>query len=98
MGQLTIVADIRAEPGQGDLVRRELLALVDITRAEDGCLLYDLHQDDKDPEHFLFYETWASRALWQAHMEAPHLKAFGAATEGALASLVVHEMTNLGKA
>ena len=68
MSKLTIVANIKAAPGKIDLVKAELEKLIPITRAEAG-LLYDLHQDD-NPAHFMFYENWESRELWQAHMSA----------------------------
>lgn len=96
MSNLTIVAHIRAETGKIELVKAELVKLLDITRAEDGCVQYDLHQDNDDPAHFMFYENWTSRELWQQHMNAPHLAAYGAATEGAVASFTLHEMTQIG--
>jgi len=92
--QLTIVADIRTAPGKAELVRAELLKLIAPTQAEAGCLVYDLHVDNDDPNHFLFYETWESRALWQDHMGSTHLADFGQATEGAVERLDVYEMTN----
>ena len=73
MANLTIVANIHAKADKIDLVRSELLKLIDTTRGEAGCLQYDLHQDNDDPAHFLFFENWESRDLWQAHMEAQHL-------------------------
>ena len=54
---LTILAQITAESGKEDLVRAELEKLVDITRAEKGCLQYDLHQDNENSGFFVFYET-----------------------------------------
>lgn len=98
MTTLTVVADIRAEPGQGALVRAALEKLLAPTRAEAGCLIYDLHTDNDDPEHFVFYETWESRALWLDHMESAHITAFRQAAESALASLVVSELTNTREA
>ncbi len=95
MAKLTIVANIHAEPGKIDLVKAELQKLIEITRAEEGCIQYDLHQDNENPAHFLFYETWQSRELWQAHMNAPHLAAYGAATQGAVAQFTLHEMTKI---
>ncbi len=74
MAKLTIVANITAKAGTTDLVKAELEKLVPITRAEAGCLRYDLHQDNESPVHFMFYETWESRELWQKHMNAQHLK------------------------
>ena len=93
---LTIIADIRANPDQIDLVRAELEKLISITQAEEGCIQYDLHRDNEDPAHFLFYENWESRELWQAHMNAPHLAAYIKATDGAVAEFTVNEMSPVG--
>ncbi|MBT8461656.1 MAG: antibiotic biosynthesis monooxygenase [Gemmatimonadetes bacterium] len=89
---LTIVASIRAQPGREDLVEAELRKLVEPTRIEAGCLQYDLHKNDEAPGHFLFYENWESRDLWQAHMGSAHIAAYAAATEGAVAEFILHEM------
>ncbi|ESQ12072.1 MAG TPA: antibiotic biosynthesis monooxygenase [Chromatiaceae bacterium] len=96
MTTLTIIANIVAKADRIDLVKAQLEKLIPITRAEAGCLKYDLHQDNDDPAHFLFYETWASRALWQTHIDAQHLKEYLAATEGAVESFTIHEMTHIG--
>lgn len=93
MHQLTIVAHIHAKPDHIAQVQAELEKLIPTTRAEPGCLQYDLHRDNADPAHFMFYENWTSRALWQAHMNAPHLAAYMRATEGAVAEFTLHEMT-----
>ena len=95
MPKLTIVAHIRANPDKIDLVKSELQKLVPPTLAEQGCIQYDLHQDNEDPAYFMFYENWDTRELWQAHMNAPHLKAYQAATEGAIADFQLSEMTHL---
>ena len=92
---LTIVAQIKAAPGKEDLVREELKKLIDITRAEEGCLQYDLHEDNATPGYFVFYENWENRELWRQHMEAPHLAAYVKATEGAVSNFVLNEMTKI---
>lgn len=93
---LTIVAHIHAKPEKADLVRGELLKLVAPTRAEEGCIQYDLHVDNDDPAHFMFYENWTSRELWQKHMNSPHIAAYRRATEGAVAEFRLFEMTRIG--
>ena len=93
MVTLTIVANIHAIPGQIDLVKTELKKLIPITRAEKGCISYELHQGNDDPAHFMFYENWVSRELWQAHMNAPHLAEYMKATDGAVAEFTLSEMT-----
>jgi quinol monooxygenase YgiN len=44
-----------------------LLSAVGPTRAEPGCLTYDLHQSATDPTEFLFHENWASEEAFTAH-------------------------------
>ncbi len=96
MPKLTIVAHITAQPDKIDLVRAELMKLIPVTLKEAGCLQYDLHQDNDNPAHFMFFENWESRELWQAHMNAPHLAEYMQATEGAVADFQLYEMTPIG--
>ena len=93
---LTIVARIEAKSDQIELVKSELTKLIEPTRAEAGCIQYDLHQDNNQPEVFLFFENWETRELWQAYIENDHLKAYLAATEGAVANFTVSEMSRIG--
>ena len=93
MTHLTIVANIKAKADKIDLVKAELLKLINITRAEAGCINYDLHQDNNNPAHFMFYENWETRELWQAHMSNQHLSDYMAATEGAVEEFTLNEMT-----
>lgn len=96
MSRLTIIANVYANPDKIDLVKDELEKLIPVTRAEKGCLQYDLQQDNERPEYFLVYEVWESRELWQAHMNAPHLSAYIDATEGAVAEFTIREMSPIG--
>lgn len=96
MAKLTIVANTVAKADKIDFVKEELLKLIDVTRAEEGCVNYDLHQDNENPAHFMFYENWASRDAFLAHMNAPHLKSALATMESAIESLTLNEMTHIG--
>ncbi len=96
MGQvLIIVARIKAKKNNATLVETELLKLVEPTRKEEGCLQYDLHQDNEKPEIFIFYENWASNDLLQAHMNSEHLKALLKAIDGAVNELTVNVMSKI---
>jgi len=95
MTTLTIVANIVANDDKIELVKAELLKLIDITRAEEGCINYDLHQDNENPAHFMFYENWETRELWQTHMANQHLADYMAATEGSVAQFTLNEMTKI---
>jgi len=95
MTTLTIVANIKAKADHVELVKAELEKLISVTRAETGCINYDLHQDNDNPAHFMFYENWQSRELWQAHMNNQHLADYVKATEGAVAEFIINEMTQI---
>jgi quinol monooxygenase YgiN len=92
---LTIVARIEAKADSVDKVKTALLKLIEPTRQEQGCLQYDLHQDNENPQVFIFYENWASRQLWQSHMNNDHLKAYMAETDGQVFSFILNEMNKV---
>lgn len=94
---LTIIARITAKEGKSDLVKTELLKLIEVTRSEEGCINYDLHQDNENRNFFLFYENWTSRELWQKHMQNAHLDEYKKATEDAVEEFVLHEMTPINR-
>ena len=83
---LTVVATIRARSGSEVPVREGLEGLLAPTRAEEGCVTYDLHVDLEDPCRFVFYETWQSEAHLEAHLASAHITAnrerIGAMLEG----------------
>lgn len=95
MATLTILANIIAKAGKVELVKTELLKLIDVTRAEEGCIDYVLHQDNQNPAHFMFYENWQTRELWQQHMNAHYMTTYGDAVEGAVESWSLNEMSNI---
>ena len=82
---LTVVAILKAKPGQESVLRQELLALIPTTRQEPGCLNYDLHQATDNPAVFLFHENWASQKHLDDHLARPHVKAFFAKAGSLLA-------------
>lgn len=95
MTKLTIVANITAKQDKIELVKTALLKLVELTRTEEGCVAYDLHQDNKNAAHFMVYEIWQSYEAWQVHGKTPHFTEFSAAIEGAIAESAVSQMTQI---
>jgi quinol monooxygenase YgiN len=74
MKPLTVVASFQARPGQEATLRAALIALIAPTLKEPGCLGYTYHVDPKDPARFLSYETWASQADFDSHMQSPQVQ------------------------
>ena len=93
MGEkLTVVARLKARPGREEEVKQILLGNVAPTRAERGCIDYDLHQSHDDPGLFLFYENWESRADLDAHGQSPHIQALRARAAELLAEPALIEL------
>ncbi len=86
MTPLTVIARLKAKDGCEEELGSMLRGLLAPTRAEKGCLNYDLHRSHDDPGLFIFYENWESRSLWDDHMKSPHLAAFGERQDSVTAS------------
>jgi quinol monooxygenase YgiN len=74
--QLIVVAEMKAKAGMEAELKRQALAMISPTRAEQGCVQYDLHECEEGEGQILFYEIWASRAAWEFHMMQPYLLNF----------------------
>ena len=62
--QLPLIVKIEVKEGKIAQGKTELLKLLDITRKEDGCVLYQLHDDLENPNTFTFYEIWETEEKW----------------------------------
>lgn len=80
-----VFATITAQPGKAEEVRAALVALVASTRAEEGTVEYELHEDGKNEGSFHFYEVYANRAAFGLHAKSEALKA----TFGKIGSLLI---------
>lgn len=76
MTAFTLIAELRAKPGAAADLASRLLALVEPSRAETGCLEYRLHASQTDPDHFLIVERWISDQALDAHFAEPYLVDF----------------------
>ena len=73
----TIIGIVYAKPGKRDELLAILKGFVQPTRQEAGCIEYHLHQEKEDPDLFMFYENWRSRADLEAHLKMPYLAVLG---------------------
>lgn len=81
-----IIAELTANAGRGGEVAAAIAGsgVVGLTRAEPGCLAYDVCQDTDAPERVVVYERWRDLGAFAAHLETPHFAAVGAALGGLL--------------
>ena len=75
---VVLVVEFTARADTVDELRERLLELTQLTRAEAGCLRYDLHCDAGDPLRLAFVEEWASAEAHAAHDRTPWVAEFRA--------------------
>lgn len=88
-----VVAVITAKPGSEAVVRDALEKLVPPTRAEEGCLSYDLYVSTDNPGTFITVESWRDPTDLKSHMASDHIAAtFAAAGEALAGPPVIHSL------
>ena len=74
MASCTIIGVVVAKDQTREQLRRILADQVAPTRAEAGCINYDFHVSEEDPNVFMFYENWRSKEDLETHLKTPHLQ------------------------
>jgi predicted O-methyltransferase YrrM/quinol monooxygenase YgiN len=80
-----VVARHFARPEKVREVHDILTGLIPLSRAEPGCLKYELFQNAAEPTDFTFIETFASDAALASHAAAPYVAGLAAKLDGLLA-------------
>ena len=75
-GPYCVIAQHRALPGKADAYERRMLADIELTRAEPGCLQFHIHRDRSDPNLFVVYEVWRDAAALRTHFKTPYVQKF----------------------
>jgi quinol monooxygenase YgiN len=70
---LAVVAVFTAKPADAAEVEAQLRRLIEPTRAEDGCLRYELNRA-AEPGVWFFTEIWASAEAHARHVGTEHIK------------------------
>ncbi|MCU1396372.1 MAG: putative monooxygenase [Ilumatobacteraceae bacterium] len=86
MPDIDVIALLIAKPGSADQVAKALHDLVAPTRAEPGCISYELFTSATSDTTFFTVEKWRSQADLDAHMQTPHIHAALAAAGDHLAA------------
>lgn len=76
---LTLIATLTARDGQAAAIEAGLHQLVEPSRAEPGCLQYDLHRHQDTPRVFVMIEQWRDAAALEEHRQSAHYLAFASA-------------------
>jgi (4S)-4-hydroxy-5-phosphonooxypentane-2,3-dione isomerase len=64
-------------------------------RDEDGCLRFDVYQDQADQNRFFFHEVYRDQAALDTHRSMPHFARWSAASAQVLTEPASRELTNV---
>lgn len=73
---------IKFAPGEIEKLRPAAVAMLEATRAEEGCHTYTFSADLADPDILRIAERWENEEAIGKHMATPHMKAFNKAIGG----------------
>jgi quinol monooxygenase YgiN len=73
-----------------------LITMIDASRAEPGCTLYNIYQLKNKPTEFVVVETWENEEYLKGHQETVHYKHYKANFEVYTADKYSDEMSILG--
>ena len=76
---LLIIGTVRLPPGKLAAARPAMRAMVEASRAEDGCVTYGYAEDVLDPGLIHVKEIWRDQAALDRHFASRHIKEWRAA-------------------
>jgi len=83
---IKVVATLISKANKVDETKAALSSLVEPTRAEEGCISYELFQQNDDPTRFVTVEEFVDDAAVDAHLGTAHIAAALAAAPEILAA------------
>ncbi|MDF2944429.1 MAG: antibiotic biosynthesis monooxygenase [Herbinix sp.] len=69
---IKVVAKNKLMNDKIEVVKSLYEELVNATRKEDGCIKYELYQDDKDATVLTMIEEWVDKDALDKHMKTEH--------------------------
>lgn len=72
---IRVIALFKAKPEKAEALKDFLGKLIEPTQKEQGCLVYELHQNPSDPTDFAFIEEWENDETLDRHLQSPHIQA-----------------------
>lgn len=76
---IIIAGTVRVPPENLVSLKPHQLAMLEASRAEDGCVTYSYGVDVAEPGLIRVFEVWRDQAAIDAHFAAPHMAVWRAA-------------------
>jgi quinol monooxygenase YgiN len=91
MEPIVITAILKAKENMEDRLFAELVKVQEGSRAEAGCLHYDLHQSIEDGT-FVLHETWKDKDALDSHVASPHYQEYRTNTADLVSKREVYKL------
>jgi quinol monooxygenase YgiN len=72
-----VIAKYTLQEGKTEEFTQIVKQLVEATRKEEGCILYECCKSDDDPLKYMMMEKWASRECFDSHIKSAHFLELG---------------------
>lgn len=73
---VSLIAIINCKTDALATIQMELKKLAVASKAEDGCLLYELNNCKEKPTQYIINELWRDEDALNKHKQTPHYKYF----------------------
>lgn len=71
---IKVVAKSEVKKGEKDKVLGMLDEMIEKTRAEEGCISYELYEDVNNPNIITFIEEWENEESLNNHIKSEHFQ------------------------
>ena len=69
--------EMSVSAGNRAALLENLLLLAEASRAEPGCIGYEIYENSRDSSRILIFETWRDAASLEAHQQTEHFRLRG---------------------
>ena len=65
-----------AKSGMEEYIKRHLIQIMEHSRQDKGCIIYNIHQSTDNLSEFMVYMLWESEAAFESHNKKPEMQEF----------------------
>lgn len=74
--EVVCIAEIKAKPNMLDTLLTRLAELVPLSKQEEGCVRYEVHQCLDDPDIITFVDRFKNMDAFNFHCETEYIKKY----------------------
>jgi quinol monooxygenase YgiN len=72
--EVTLIVKFQVKSDQIELFTQRLIRQTELSRQESGCVIFNVHQSNQNPQTFWLYEKWQDQAALDFHFAQSYTK------------------------